>query len=123
MSPASCGQLRFHPANPSRLLTGSTDGLVNVVDVSVSDEDEAVVQTFNHGASVHRAGWLNADELFALSHDERFAVYDTSDASDSGAAATDFGDARPLLNCQYVANVFPKLAGGASAVIGAGAQE
>lgn len=95
---------------------------MNLVDVRVVDEDEAVLQTFNHGASVHRAGWLNGEELFALSHDERFALYDSRESRDSGAASVDFGDARGVLDCQYVANVFPKDTG-ASAVIGAGAQE
>lgn len=88
----------------------------------MADEDEAVVQTFNHGSSVSRAGFLNATEVFALSHDEKFALYDAAESRETGAATEHFGDMRPLLDCQYVANVMPKDTG-SSAAIGVGSQE
>lgn len=114
-------QLNFHPDKPQVLLSGSTDGLVNVCDTSIADEDEVVVQAFNHG-SVHRAGFLNATEVYAVSHDERFALYDVAEAREGGDATWAVGDIRAALGCQYVANVAPKL-GDMGAVIGAGTQE
>lgn len=114
-------QLNFHPSEPHILLSGSTDGLVNVYDTRVSDEDDVVVQTFNHG-SVHHAGFLNNTELYAASHDEKVALYDIAEDFENGSATLDFGDIREVLRCQYLANIFPKL-NGAGAVIGVGSQE
>ena len=104
------------------LLSGSTDGLVNVYDTRITDEDELTVQTLNPGSSVHHAAFLTATEVMTLSHDEQFALYDVSEDKDSGDATHQFGDLRSVLGCQYVANVTPKL-DGSGAVIGAGAQE
>ncbi|OTB05697.1 hypothetical protein M426DRAFT_319686 [Hypoxylon sp. CI-4A] len=115
-------ELNFHPSNPNILLSGSTDGLVNICDTRITDEDEVVIQTFNHDASIHHAGFLNDTEVFALSHDEKLALYDMAENHENGAATTDFGDMRTTLNCQYIANV-PAKANGAGAVIGAGAHD
>jgi WD repeat-containing protein 89 len=115
--------LTYHPSSPSILLSGSTDGLVNVYDTSVPDEDDITIQTLNLNASIHRAGFLDSSSLvYALSHDERFAVYDVSEAHASGDAVKDFGDLRTQVECQYVADVVPK-SDGTGAIIGAGAQE
>ncbi|KAI0837646.1 WD40 repeat-like protein [Hypoxylon sp. FL0890] len=113
-------ELNFHPSDHSILLSGSTDGLVNIYNTIINDEDEVVMQTFNHNASIHHAAFLNDTEIFAISHDEKLALYDLAENSESGAAMTDFGDMRELLGCQYIANLVVK-ANGAGAVIGAGA--
>ncbi|EOO00747.1 putative wd domain-containing protein [Phaeoacremonium minimum UCRPA7] len=114
-------ELNFHPSDAKKLLSGSTDGLVNVSDTRTADEDEVVIQAFNHG-SVHHAGFLNNTEVYALSHDEKFAIYDTAEEEEKGSATNDFGDIREVLKCQYVANVTPK-SNGSGAVVGAGAQD
>ncbi|XXH05463.1 hypothetical protein Hte_011890 [Hypoxylon texense] len=115
-------ELNFHPSDHNILLSGSTDGLVNICDTRITDEDEVVIQTFNHDASIHHAAFLNDTEVFALSHDEKLALYDMAENHENGAATTDFGDMRNVLGCQYVANVFAK-SNGTGAVIGAGAHE
>ncbi|KAI0396503.1 WD40 repeat-like protein [Xylariaceae sp. FL0594] len=115
-------ELNFHPSDPTILLSGSTDGLVNICDTKITDEDEVVIQTFNHDSSIHHAAFLNDTEVYALSHDERLALYDMAEGYEKGAATTDFGDMRSVLGCQYIANITPK-ANGAGAVIGAGAHE
>lgn len=114
--------LSYHPNRAPILLSGSTDGLVSIHDTSVADEDELTVQTLNLGASIHRAGFIADSLVCALSHDERFALYDVSDGHDSGDALCDFGDLRKGLGCQYVADVVPKV-DGSGAIVGAGAQE
>ncbi|PSR88479.1 WD40-repeat-containing domain protein [Coniella lustricola] len=113
-------ELNFHPTSSNILLSGSTDGLVNICDTTITDEDEVVIQTFNHG-SIHHAGFLNNTEVYAASHDEKFALYDMAENQEVGSATVDFGDIREVLNCQYVANVTPKM-GDNGAVIGAGSQ-
>ncbi|PNY23782.1 WD repeat-containing protein [Tolypocladium capitatum] len=115
--------LAFHPATPALLLSGSTDGLVNVYDTRVPDEDDLTLQTLNHGASIHAAGFLGrAGDVYALSHDERFALYDVAEERATGDATQSFGDLRGVLGCQYVAGVTPKT-DGSGAVVGAGAQD
>ncbi|KAI1802879.1 WD40 repeat-like protein [Daldinia bambusicola] len=115
-------ELNFHPNDHNILLSGSTDGLVNICDTRIADEDEVIIQTFNHDASIHHAGFLNDTEVYALSHDEKLALYDVAENHQNGAATTDFGDMRQVLGCQYIANITAK-SNGAGAVIGAGAHE
>ncbi|RDA93238.1 hypothetical protein CP533_6524 [Ophiocordyceps camponoti-saundersi (nom. inval.)] len=117
--------LNFHPASPSLLLSGSTDGLVNIYDTRIADEDDVTLQTLNHDASVHYAGFLSDDLVFALSHDERFSLYDgvALESQDCTTTTTiPFGDLRASLGCQYVAGVTPKT-DGTGAILGAGAQD
>lgn len=115
-------ELTFHPRSPHILLSGSTDGLVNVCDTRIADEDEVVLQAFNHGASIHHAGFLSDTEVYALSHDEKLAMYDMAEEREAGSATKDFGDTRQAVGCQYVAHVRPK-AGFAGAMLGAGSQD
>lgn len=123
--------LSHHPSDPSLLLSGSTDGLVSAHDLRVADEDEVTLQTLNLGASVHHAAFLGGNgqqtatrsiPVAALSHDERFAVYDVAEDRSSGDAVADFGDLRAAVGCRYVCDVVPK-ADGTGAILGAGAQE
>lgn len=45
--------LQYHPAR-SHILLGSTDGLANIYDITVSDGDEeAMAQVINHGPIPH----------------------------------------------------------------------
>ncbi|KAK0379279.1 WD domain-containing protein [Colletotrichum limetticola] len=114
-------ELRFHPSESHILLSGSTDGLVNVYDTRISDEDEVVVQTLNQG-SVHHASFLSNTEVYVLTHDEKLAVYSVAEDCGSGAALVDFGDARETLGCQYIANMTTKV-DGSGAIVGAGSQD
>ncbi|KAK4178641.1 WD40-repeat-containing domain protein [Triangularia setosa] len=116
-------ELTFHPVSPNLLLSGSTDGLLSISDTLIIDEDELVITTFNHG-SIHHAGFLNqGTEIYAASHDEKFALYDMSDETpEKGSALLDMGDIREVMECQYLANVVPKW-GDAGAVVGVGSQD
>ncbi|KAH6692331.1 WD domain-containing protein [Plectosphaerella plurivora] len=115
-------ELRFHPTQaPNILLSGSTDGLVNVYDTRITDEDEVVVQTLNCG-SVHHAAFLGASEVYTLSHDEKFAVFNLDEGYEKGTPVADFGDVREELRCQYVANVTTKT-DGSGAIVGVGSQD
>ena len=100
--------LSFHPSNPSILLSGSTDGLVNLYDTTITDEDDALTQVFNHGSSIAHTGFLSDHDVFALSHDEKFSIYDTRDVDqdeDAPKSTHAFGDLRPQLQCEYVVDV------------------
>lgn len=99
-------QLQYHPTRSNILLSGSTDGLVNIYDTTVTNEDEALVQVINHG-SVHHAGFLSERTIFALSHDEHFSVYPATDPDDAAQEPepVHFGDVRDPLGCEYVAQL------------------
>ncbi|XP_066550624.1 WD repeat-containing protein 89 [Amia ocellicauda] len=71
-------QVRFHPRDPDRLASGSTDGLVNVFDVRRGCEEEALRATVNSESSVGCVRWAGrgADRLLCLSHDEGVFLWD-----------------------------------------------
>ncbi|KAJ5294854.1 hypothetical protein N7508_009675 [Penicillium antarcticum] len=111
-------ELQYHPTRSNILLSGSTDGLVNIYNTNITDEDEALVQVINHG-SVHHAGFLSEREIFALSHDELFSVHPATDPDDDAQMPdpVQFGDIREKLACEYVAQL---CIGGQGAFIAAG---
>ncbi|KAJ6031955.1 hypothetical protein N7540_002687 [Penicillium herquei] len=96
-------ELQYHPTRSNILLSGSTDGLVNIYDTTITDEDEALVQVINHG-SVHHAGFLSERTIYALSHDEHFSVHPATNPDEPGQEPepTDFNDVRDPLGCEYV---------------------
>ena len=115
--------LQFHPSRRQTLLSGSTDGLLNIYNTTIIDEEEAILQTINHGHSIHHANFLSDVDIFALSHDENLSMYGLVTTTEEGGeeerpAAVHFGDMRGLLGCEYIANVRRRPDGGA--VIGAG---
>ncbi|CAD0048542.1 unnamed protein product, partial [Aureobasidium pullulans] len=103
-------QVAFHPTQQQTLLSGATDGLVSIFDTTISDEDDALVQVLNHYGAVHCAGFLNAEEVYAVSTDEQLSVYTLSkptDAEDATLSVTAFGDVREQLKSSYVVDLFP----------------
>ncbi|KAJ8290333.1 hypothetical protein GJAV_G00011520 [Gymnothorax javanicus] len=71
-------QVCFHPRDPDRLATGSTDGLVNVFDLGHSSEEEALLATCNSDSSVSTVCWVGKEygRLLCLSHDEGLHLWD-----------------------------------------------
>ncbi|XP_008848713.1 WD repeat-containing protein 89 [Nannospalax galili] len=67
-------QVRFHPSNPNMVVSGSTDGLVNVFDISADNEEDALVATCNSVSSVSCIGWCGRDykQIYCITHDEGF---------------------------------------------------
>jgi hypothetical protein len=96
--------------------------LVNIYNTAISDEDESLVQVFNHGASISHAGFLTASAVYALSHDETLSIYDLANPADGSAEddtqhPTILGDLRPQLSCEYIVDILPANGG---AIVGAG---
>lgn len=104
-------EVQFHPTDPFGLLSGSTDGLINIYNTSIEDEDDAVYNAINNGSSIHRAGFIQSkdgvNKVFALSHMETFSVYHIANPDDESEtpAPIEFGDIREKWGCQYVADV------------------
>ncbi|KAK9324816.1 WD40-repeat-containing domain protein [Lipomyces orientalis] len=100
----------FHPTTPHALLSGATDGLVIRYNSAISDEDDAVMQVVNHGASIHCTGFFEND-IYALSHMETFSIYRPTDKDDEAEEdkpqnqPTVFGDVREPWGCEYVVDI------------------
>ena len=119
-------KLAFHPTLFHKLLSGSTDSLINLFDTSLAEEDEALISITNHGSSIHRARFLSLDTFFGLSHDEAFSLYQIgpSEQTNEATGKSDhlgFGDLRGVLNCDYVVDVLSDGDIG-SAVVAAGSR-
>ncbi|EPQ12563.1 WD repeat-containing protein 89 [Myotis brandtii] len=71
-------QVCFHPSNPNMVVSGSTDGLVNVFDISADNEEDALVTTCNSVSSVSYIGWSGKDykQIYCMTHDEGFCWWD-----------------------------------------------
>lgn len=71
--------VKFHPFEPSRLLSGSADGLLCISNSQEDDEDEAVVQVVNWGCSISRAGWFGSNDgserVWSASDMETMAIW------------------------------------------------
>jgi len=103
-------ELAYHPSRASILLSGSTDGLINIYDTTLADEDDSLIEILNHEASIHHAGFLTDTDVYALSHDEQLSIYRLTlptggDSPNDGPEPTVFGDMRPRLSCEYVVDV------------------
>jgi len=95
--------------------------LVNIYNTTISDEEEALHQTINHGSSIHHANFLSDVDIFALSHDEKFSMYKLVTNPVEGVEEplpVQYGDMREKLGGEYVANVIRRPDGGA--VLGLG---
>ena len=91
--------MSFHPREKDRLASSSTDGLVNVFDLSRGPEEEALLATCNSDSSAGSICWCGADytRLLCLSHDEGLHLWDLGQL-DTDEPLTVFGtsDARGL---------------------------
>ncbi|NXC08503.1 WDR89 protein, partial [Orthonyx spaldingii] len=68
----------FHPTESNLVVSGSTDGLVNVFDINKDNEDDALVSTCNSDSSVSSLGWSGEDyrQVYCVTHDEGFCWWD-----------------------------------------------
>lgn len=76
--------VRFHHENPDLIASGSTDGLINVYDISKSCEDDAFEYCLNTESSVANLKWhRNAndkDVLSCITHTQDLHLYDVNES-------------------------------------------
>jgi WD40 repeat protein len=74
--------VKFHPTAASTLASGSTDGQVNVFDISQPDEDSALVTSHNTEDSVAGLCWYrrkgDGDQLAVVTHTEGLQLWATA---------------------------------------------
>ncbi|KAJ8926996.1 hypothetical protein NQ314_020557 [Rhamnusium bicolor] len=64
-------QVKFHPHDTNKLISGSVDGLINVYDLSQSCEDNALIDTLNTESSIEQLLWFNEngkDNIGCITH-------------------------------------------------------
>ncbi|XP_037923486.1 WD repeat-containing protein 89 isoform X2 [Hermetia illucens] len=75
--------IRFHPTNPDSLISGSTDGLVNVFDISKDNEDDALSLVINTESSVHKLHWNESEnkqyKIACVTHTHDFKLYEAEE--------------------------------------------
>lgn len=100
--------IKFHPSDSNVLMSGSTDGYVNIYDLTNADEDDSLHQVINF-TSIHSCGWISPRRIWSLSHVETFAIHELNDKSEElkEAPPLQFGDVRNLWDCDYVIDIYP----------------
>ncbi|RMZ87077.1 hypothetical protein DV736_g5694, partial [Chaetothyriales sp. CBS 134916] len=94
--------LGFHPSKPHILLSGGDDGLVSLFDTTVQEEDDSLVQAFNHGP-IHKAGFVDQSAVYALSSDQNLAIHPIFEHQrETEPCPVLLGDMRRLVSCEYV---------------------
>lgn len=100
--------VQFHPTRPNVLMSGSTDGCVNIYDLNIIDEEESLFQSVND-TSVHAAKFLSLDKFFILTHMESLSVWDLSTdketTQDSSINVKQIGDVREKWGCNYIIDI------------------
>lgn len=120
-------ELQLHPLNPRLLLSGSTDGLVNVFDLIHRNEEDALRQTENHVSAIHHAGFIDSSRtgwsIYALGTDETLSLFSMGsvgipDETVAGPALRAMGDVRKKLGCEYAVKLGAGVAGAPYLAVG-----
>ncbi|KAI3404043.2 hypothetical protein KGF56_003202 [Candida oxycetoniae] len=102
--------LEFHPTLKQYLMSGSTDGYVNIYDISKPDEDDALHQVINFG-SVHSCHFLSESRVSILTHIETLMFHDMNNTNYEDSASANFVDLGDLRvkwpNNSYVVDLYP----------------
>ncbi|XP_011154291.1 WD repeat-containing protein 89 isoform X2 [Harpegnathos saltator] len=77
--------LSFNSVRHNVLASGSTDGLINVFDLTQPSEAEALMYSLNTMSSVDKLGWSGNDSLWCTTHTHVLQLWNCEDA---GAYAT-----------------------------------
>lgn len=94
-------QVRFHPTDSNALITGSTDGLVNLYNLQEQEEDDALYQVIKD-TSISKIGFFGPcyEYIYCSTHIETISLYSFQDAQ----KIIQFGDVRgvsPELSLDY----------------------
>ncbi|KAK9720358.1 WD domain, G-beta repeat [Popillia japonica] len=80
-------QVKFHPDDPNKLISGSTDGLINLYDLSQSSEDDAFIDCLNTESSIEELSWFredNKDMVACVTHTSDLQTWRLEDAQPYG---------------------------------------
>lgn len=75
-------QVKFHPSDVNRLISGSTDGLINIYDLCQHVEEDALIDTLNTESSIEQLAWFRAghcDAISCVTHTTDLQLWRTDD--------------------------------------------
>lgn len=72
--------LAFHPEKQNCLLSGSTDGLINMFDLTQTTEESALTICLNTESSVDKIGWLDNSDVWCTTHTHELQLWHHEDA-------------------------------------------
>lgn len=102
--------IEFHPTLSQYLMSGSTDGYVNIYNLLEEDEDEALHQVINY-ASVHSCHFTQERRISVLSHIETLSFYELNNTNYDKIEERPPNDLQDLRHrwddCEYVVDLFP----------------
>jgi len=118
--------VQFKPGSTSYLVTGCTDGMVNILDVSQSDEDEALETSYNTSDSVASCVWYknskgDNDNIAIQTHTEAVQLWHTPDCGASTTLdreAVCHGIRRTVSDYTYIAGLHASSVQGLTLVAG-----
>ncbi|XP_012285258.1 WD repeat-containing protein 89 [Orussus abietinus] len=73
--------LAFHSSKQDVLMSGSTDGLINIFDLTQTSEDSALTYSLNTESSVDRLGWLTDESLWCTTHTHSLQLWECDGAT------------------------------------------
>ncbi|XP_017892906.1 WD repeat-containing protein 89 [Ceratina calcarata] len=73
--------LSFHPSKQDILASGSTDGLINIFDLTQPSEDSALTYSLNTESFVDRIGWLAEDSLWCTTQHNSLQLWDCDEVT------------------------------------------
>jgi hypothetical protein len=94
-------------ATNTLLLSAGTDGMVNIFNSAVAEEDDALFQVIKSTSALQHAGLLDGD-IYTLGTDETLAfhAFQHSDLDAQDPAPCLLGDVREQFSCEYVVNMY-----------------
>lgn len=73
-------QVKFHPTKSNVIVTGSTDGLINVFNIDEEDENDALLSSLNSESSIQTLRWhpnkVNEYHLSCITHTNDLILFD-----------------------------------------------
>lgn len=71
--------VQFHPSNPRFLFTGAEDNIVNVLDLTVENADDALISTFPAESQIEKIGFACVGQknlLWVMTFTHEFSLWD-----------------------------------------------
>ncbi|XP_065168077.1 LOW QUALITY PROTEIN: WD repeat-containing protein 89 [Atheta coriaria] len=87
-------QVKFHAEDRNKLLSASTDGLINMYNLKEASEDDALTECLNTESSVEQIAWCN-EEVFCATHTHNVQMWRLEDA-------TPYGDFKREILSQHI---------------------
>lgn len=98
--------VKFHPTDPDMVVSGSTDGLINVFDCKKESEDDALQYSLNTEDSVSKLKWHHQDRLSCITNTNDLLIYDVNEQDLlkkwDRAAVTESMKRKSVIDCNLV---------------------